>query len=193
MSENIKKVSIDIWITELKNSSNLYQKWNNHNLHEDFIENKEDKKHNMSSHTKWFNQKIRLNHSKEEIESINKWKVCFVNYWMNVWTEINWIRPSIILKNSSYTYWEDIVVIPMTSYSNGDIDKKSKDEFDIEIKSSNGNWLTNDSLLKIRQMRCISKKRIRTNRKWDKLDIKWELEEKYHDEILTKIKIMFWI
>lgn len=191
--ENVKKVSLDIWLTEKENYINLYQKSYENNLHKDFIENKEDKKHNINSHTKWFNKKIKINHLENNIESINKWKVCFVDYWMNIWTEINWIRPSIIFKSSSYKYWEDVVVIPMTSYTDEDFDVKSKDEFDVEIIASEENWLNNNSLLKIRQLRCISKKRIRTNRKWDKLDIKWELEEKYHDEIETKIKTMLWI
>ena len=190
---DITNVSIDVWITELEDNSNLFQKWNNHILHKDFIENKIYKKHNMNSHTKWFNAKIKLNHLHENIESINKWKICFIDYWMNIWTEINWIRPSIIFKKSNYIYWEDIIVIPMTSYTDKDIDIKSKDEFDVEIKATKDNWLINNSLLKIRQIRCVSKKRIRTNRKWNKLDIKWELEEKYHDEIETKAKIMLWI
>jgi hypothetical protein len=190
--EDIKKVSLDIWLTEKVTFTNFYQKSYESDLHKDFIENREDKRHNINSHTKWFHKKIKLNHLGNNIEAVNKWKVCFVDYWMNIWTEINWIRPSIIFKGSSYKYWEDIIVIPMTSYNNEDFDMKSKDEFDVEIKASKENWLKNNSLLKIRQLRCVSKKRIRTNRIWDKLDIKWELETKYHDEVEAKIKIMLW-
>ena len=193
MSEKIKKVNLDIWLTEKGSFVNLYQKSYDSNLHNDFIENKEDKKHNINSHTKWFHKKIKLNHLQDNIEAVNKWKVCFIDYGMNIWTEINGIRPSIIFKNTNYKYWEDIVVIPMTSYSDEELNIKSKDEFDVEIIASKENWLINNSLLKIRQLRCVSKKRIRTNRKWDKLDIKWELEDKYHDEIESKVKVMLWI
>ncbi len=139
----------------------------------------------------WFNKKIKLNHGKEPEENINKWKICKVDYWMNIWTEINWIRPSIIFKNSNYKYWEDILVIPITSFKDWEI--KSVDEFDVEILKSENNWLKNNSLIKIRQLKSVSKKRLKRNRKWDKIIIMWEVEEKYFDEIHTKVKIMLWI
>ena len=142
----------------------------------------------MNSHTKWFNTKIKLNHKPECLDVINKWRVCMVDYGMNIGTEINGIRPSIIFKNSNYKYWEDIIVIPITSYK--DEQEKSKDEFDVEIEASRKNWLTNNSLIKIRQLRCVSKKRLKTNRKWEEVRILWEIEEKYHDEIETKVKTM---
>lgn len=65
-----------------------------------------------------------------------------------------------------------------------------KDEFDVELEASKKNWLTNNSLIKIRQLICISKKRLKTNRKWEEVRILWEIEEKYHDEIETKVKTM---
>jgi mRNA-degrading endonuclease toxin of MazEF toxin-antitoxin module len=37
-----------------------------------------------------------------------------VNYWINIWNEINWIRPSLIIKSNRYNRWYDILVIPMT-------------------------------------------------------------------------------
>ncbi|MDD3646039.1 MAG: type II toxin-antitoxin system PemK/MazF family toxin [Candidatus Gracilibacteria bacterium] len=191
--EYTKKVSLDIGLNEKETYVNLYQKSYDNKLHNDFIENKEDKKHNINSHTKWFNKKIKLNHLQDNIEPINKWKVCFIDYGMNIGTEINGIRPSIIFKSSSYKYGEDIIVIPMTSYTDEHFDIKSKDEFDVKIEASEKNGLDNNSLLKIRQIRCISKKRIRTNRKGDKLDIKGELDEKYPEEIEFKIKTMFGI
>jgi len=159
MPKEKKIVSLDIWIIEKETFENLYQKSYLNTLHNNFIENKEDKKHNINSHTKWFNKKIKLNHLQNNIEPVNKWKICFVDYWMNVWTEINWVRPSIIYKSSTYKYWEDVIVIPMTSYNEEDFNIKSKGEFDVEIISSKKNWLTNNSLLKIRQIRCISKKK----------------------------------
>jgi mRNA-degrading endonuclease toxin of MazEF toxin-antitoxin module len=116
-----------------------------------------------------------------------------VDYGMNVWTEINWIRPSIIFKNSNYKYWEDIFVIPMTSYKDEQEETKSKDEFDIEIESSEENWLSHKSLIKIRQLRCVSKKRFKLKKKTWNIIIRWELEKQYHDKIETSVKIIFWI
>ncbi len=116
-----------------------------------------------------------------------------VDYGMNVWTEINWIRPSIIFKNSNYKYWEDIIVIPMTSYLEEQENIKSVDEFDIEIKASPDNWLDNNSLLKIRQLRCVSKKRLKLKKHTWNIIIRWELESKYYDIIEAKVKIMLWI
>lgn len=193
MTSNYKEVSLDIWLTEKTSFTNLYQKSYDNNLHIDFIENKEDKKHNINSHTKWLNTKIKINHLQENISIINKWKICMVDYWMNIWTEINWLRPSIVFKNSKYKYWEDIIVIPITSYKEDQQNTKSIDEFDVVIEPSKVNWLDNNSLIKIRQLRCISKKRLKTNRKWDDVSIKWELDTKYREEVEMKIKIMFWI
>lgn len=53
MNEESKiKVSSDIWLTNASSFDNLFQKSYMNDLHTDFIENKEDKKHNINSHTK---------------------------------------------------------------------------------------------------------------------------------------------
>ena len=149
-------------LTEKSTFENLYQNWYTQKLHIDFIDNKEEKKHNMNSHSNWFNKKIKINHEEEQLEIINKWKLCMVDYGMNIWTEINGLRPSIIYKSSSSKYWEDIIVLPITSYKDGEEwETKSVDEYDIEILPDSSNNLTNRSLIKIRQMRCVSKKRVR--------------------------------
>lgn len=192
MEEKFKNVNIDIWITEKVNFELLYQNWYSQKLHNDFIENKEEKKHNINSHSNWFNKKIKINHEKENIQIINKWKLCMVDYWMNIWTEINWIRPSIIFKSSSSKYWEDVIVLPITSFKDGE--EKSIDDYDIEIIPDNDNNLINKSLVKIRQLRCISKKRIRA-RKWSEtLNIFWEIKDiNLREEINTNVKLMLWI
>ena len=132
MKENYIRTKLSIMLTVAEDFVTKFSKWYNIEVHEDFVAFKDDKKHNISSHSKWFRKKIYLNHSKESTAILNKWKICMVDYWMNVWTEINWIRPSIVFKNSNYKYWEDIFVIPMTSYKEEQEKVKSKDEFDIE-------------------------------------------------------------
>jgi len=117
-----------------------------------------------------------------------------IDYGVNVWTEINGIRPSIIFKSSSAKYWEDIIVIPITSYIDWKEDKKSVDEFDIEILKDSDNNLKNKSLIKIRQLRCVSKKRIKSKKWSDKLNIFWEIKSvKLQEKIKTNVRIMFWI
>ena len=204
---SLEKVKLDISITKQEDFINLFYKSYSEKLHKDFIENKEDKKHNINSNSNWFNKKIKLNHQKENIEIINKWKLCMVDYWMNVWTEINWVRPSIVFKSSSAKYWEDIIVIPITSFKDWQgklswkdkrgcpgVEIKSIDEFDIEIEPDKNNNLKNKSLIKIRQLRCISKKRIRSKKWSDKLNIFWEIKNlELQEQIKTNIRTMFWI
>ena len=191
---DFRNTKLEISLNDKNTEENLFWKDYSLELHNDFIQNKEDKKHNISSHTKWFRWKIKLNHKKENIEILNKWKFCMVDYWMNVWTEINWVRPSIIFKANSYLQWEDIIVIPITSYKNWENDNKSIDKFDIELIPNNDNNLKNKSLIKIRQLKCISKKRIKS-RKWsDKLNIFWEIKNiELQEQIKTNVRTMFWI
>jgi len=192
--EWFKNVSIDIWVNEKNTFTNLYQNRYSQVLHEDFIEKKEEKKHNINSHSNWFNKKIKMNHESDKLEVINKWKLCVVDYWMNIWTEMNGMRPSIIFKSSTAKYWEDIIVIPITSYLEWGEEIKSVDEFDIEIIPDSDNNLSHKSLLKVRQLRCISKKRLMKARKSNKLNIFWEIvDPKLRDVISTTVRIMLWI
>lgn len=87
-------------------------------LHEDFIQNTESKKHNLMVHMDWFIKKIKMNHEKENNLIINRWKICSVDYGVNIGTEINGVRPSLVFKISSAKYGEDTIVIPITSYEN---------------------------------------------------------------------------
>lgn len=111
---------------------------------------------------------------------------------MNIWTDINWIRPSIVFKNSNYKYWEDIIVIPITSYEKEQEDSKSVSEFDIKIEANKTNWLSHDSLIKIRQLRAVSKKRFKTNKKWI-IKIIWEVEVSLRGDISGNIRRMLWV
>ena len=188
----MEKVNLDISVTKKDDFVNLFYKSYSEKFHNDFIENREDKKHNINSLANWFNKKIKLNHLEESGENINKWKICKVDYWMNIWTEINWVRPSIVFKSSSAKYWEDIIVIPVTSFK--DWETKSIDEFDIEIEPNEKNNLKNKSLIKIRQLRSVSKKRIRPKKWSDKLNIFWEIVDiEFRELIKSNIKRIFWL
>ena len=87
-----------------------------------------------------------------------------VDYGMNIGTEINGVRPSLVFKSSNAKYGEDLIVIPITSYEDGLHESKSIDQFDIEIIPNTENNLSHKSLLKLRQIRCISKKRVKSKK-----------------------------
>jgi len=161
-------------------------------LHPNFLNIKDAKKQNITSHARWFKNKIKINHEKEEIEAINKRKICVVDFGMNIGTEINWQRPVVIYKSSTYKYWEDIVVIPITSFLDDEGNEKSQDALDIILEADPANWIDHKSLLKIRQIRCISKKRIKRDKKTWIIKIWWNIEDKnLRGEINGKIKVMF--
>ena len=124
----------------------------------EFISETEEKKHNLNNHTLWYKEKIKFNHLAEIKNAWTKRAIYYVNYWINIWSEINGVRPSIIYKSSKSSYGEDTIVIPLTS------DKiwKSIDSFDVEILPDSDNGLKVLSHVKIRQIRCVSKKRIET-------------------------------
>lgn len=124
----------------------------------DFIDQETPKKHNLNNHISWFKNKIKYNHQKETVGLMMKRSLYYVDYGINIGTEINGIRPSLIYKNNDYKYGEDTIAIPITSYT----DEKSVDTFDIHLEKTKDNNLKNDSLLKIRQIKMISKKRVQS-------------------------------
>lgn len=72
--------------------------------------------------------KLSNNENKKLYDKIfTKRSIYYVDYWINIWTEINWNRPSIVIKKTSKTIWEDIIVIPLTSFKEDNL----KDDFDI--------------------------------------------------------------
>ena len=185
-------VDLNIGVDQKEPYENLFQEWYPVDMHKDFLEKKENKKHNINNHSKWFRDKIKMNNKKQQLAEINKRKICFVNFWMNVWTEINGRRPVIIYKHDEYRYWEDIVVIPITSYE--DEENKSKDRFDVEIEASETNWLDHKSLIKVRQIRCISKKRLQTWKDTGAVIIKGKIDDEEIKKLVdNNTRVMFGI
>jgi hypothetical protein len=82
----------------------------------------------------------------------------------------------------------------MTWLHNSDRTEKELDIFDIIINPNNDNKLTKDSLLKMRHLKSISKKRILW-RIWKIENIKIDVESNtmLYDKIDWKIKQMMWI
>ena len=187
MTENNERlINADLTVSVLHSDPDCenYTETFNTSLTANFIENTDSKKQNITSHSRWLNRKIKLNHLDSEYIEINKWKIVAVNFWTNIWTEFNWIRPAIIYKASTYKFWEDTIVIPITSLMNDNWQEKSRWRLDVNLPEDKTNWIDHDSLLKIAQIRCISKKRLRRDRNSWKILILWTLD---NEEIKQKV------
>lgn len=194
-SDKRRSAVLNIWVDQKDPYENLFQEAYPIKIKSQFIEKKEEKKHNMNSHAQRFRDKIKLNNEEEVLDEIMKWKIVPVKFWMNIWSEINGIRPAIIYKHDNYRYGEDIIVIPITSYEiNEDWQYKSKDQFDIEIEWNETNWLKHTSLIKIRQMKCISKKRFQKWKESGSVIIRGKIDnEEIRKTIDNNVRVMFWI
>jgi DUF4097 and DUF4098 domain-containing protein YvlB len=80
LETDYKKVDLNIGVDQKDPYENLFQEAYPVDMHKDFIEKREDKKHNINNHSKWFRNKIKMNNKKQELAEINKWKICFVDF-----------------------------------------------------------------------------------------------------------------
>ncbi len=147
-----------------------------------FLGNNKSKAHNLENHIIDFEKKVKINNKTLIKVKFSKYDIHFVDFWINIWNEINWYRPCLIFKNNRFATWYDTFVIPFTS----SIDEKKKQKklynFDLIIEPDDNNNLKKTSILKIQQMQTISKNRI-----WRKI---WKLENKnsIYEKIDSKIK-----
>jgi mRNA-degrading endonuclease toxin of MazEF toxin-antitoxin module len=176
------KINLWIIVTSLKNK--LLSKDYELNLKSKFIENITKKSSWLENNINWFINKLKISSNINEKKNIifYKWSIYYIDFWINIWSEINWTRPALIYKNWYFTQWKDIIVIPFTSLE----DEKLIDKFDIIIKKWSDNNLDNDSVLKIRQLKVISKKRLG--------EFKWFMNNKENRfKINKKVIKMLWL
>lgn len=148
------KLNIEIIINSLKET--IFKNSYVLNLREVFIKNNESKSSGLENNVNWFLRKLKLNNSHETDSITVKWSVYYVDFGINIGTEINGIRPALIYKATKFSYGRDIIVIPFTSFR----EDKSVDKFDITIQKELIDGLKNDSILKTRHIKSISKKRL---------------------------------
>jgi mRNA-degrading endonuclease toxin of MazEF toxin-antitoxin module len=135
----------------------------------------------LMNNISWFITKMKISNYKETEKVFAKWSLYYVDFWINIWSETNGCRPALIYKSTKYWYWRDTIVIPLTSYDTW----KSIDKFDIILKQDEVSCLKNDSILKTRYIKNVSKKRI-----WKFI---WFIEtEKLKETIKSKFNIMIW-
>lgn len=151
-----QSIQITVQIIDYITKAVLYLKDFPLSVRIDFITATEAKKHSVENHLEWVAQKITINERPEVINRKKKWSIYLVNYGMNIGSEINGMRPSIVYKKSQFAFGSDLIVIPLTSYD----EEKSIDTFDVLINPDNTNGLSKPSLIKTRQMRCVSQKRL---------------------------------
>lgn len=186
--------NIDLEIS-VKNSLNKIKIINKRFLlfiKEDFLLKNKYKAHNLENHIDNFKEKIKINQQAENTNRFQKYEIYYTNFWINIWNEINWIRPSLIIKSNRHNWWFDIIVIPMTWLYNWDGTKKSLDLFDIIIKPDKYSRIKKDSILKVSHLKTISKKRILW-KIWKIKNYEDFDETMLYDKIDNKIKQIMWI
>lgn len=122
----------------------------------DFVENKQPKDHCFKNHVEGFVTLLRKNLLPLTKNNYKKWDIYVVSYGMNVGSEINGERPSIVYKANGNTLGDDIIVIPLTSA----LQEKQSDKFDTFIQKDEANKLFQNSYARLRQVRSVSTKRI---------------------------------
>jgi len=127
------KLNLEIIITSLKET--LFKNSYTLNLREVFVKNNEKKSSGLENNVNWFLKKLKLSNHEKSPEfhnsTFHKWSIYYVNYGINIGSEINGNRPSIMIKDTFNTYGKDLIAIPLTSFS----EEKSIDKFDVMIKS----------------------------------------------------------
>lgn len=173
------KINFDILVSNIKET--ILKNTITLKLKESFIKNDTKKSSWLENNVNWFFRKLKLSDNTEVENIMPKWSVYYVDFWINIWSEINGNRPALIFKATKFSYWRDIIVIPFTSF----YENKSTDKFDINISKDIFEWLKNDSILKTRHLKSISKKRI-----WKFI---WFIEDKeIRENIAKKINMMIW-
>lgn len=156
-----------------------------------FLNTSKNKSQNITSHSRWFHNKIKINHMANEFTEINKRKIVLVDFWMNIWSEINWIRPAIIYTASSFKSGWSTVVIPITSLVDDEWKVKKRTVLDIPLPEDQDNWIDHDSLILVSQIKSIDKKRIRKWKKTNNIQILWTISnDSIKESIDNNCKIM---
>ncbi len=158
-----------MWKNKLNKLWNLIEKiWNDINLSI------------ISWFLDWFYEKLEINFLWRVEKNLipKKWDIYLVNLWINIWSELNKNRPWVIISDSKYNWWNNLLVLPFKTYKwtfNNRI-------LHILVEPDNKNNLSEKSYISVISIRDVSKKRF-----WTKiwaLDLKQIIEI---DNILTKI------
>jgi mRNA-degrading endonuclease toxin of MazEF toxin-antitoxin module len=152
MEENYQ---IDVHVKE-KMGKEIFRESYEITLSKDFVENTKPKEHGVQNHIRHFVENLKQNNTSVEKQVYKKRQIYVVNYGLNVGSEINGSRPSIIYKDTGSTFGDDVTVIPLTSANY----EKKADRYDIFVTKDDSNKLYQNSYARLRQIGCVSVKKI---------------------------------
>lgn len=99
------KLNLEIIITSLKET--LFKNSYTLNLREVFVKNNEKKSSGLENNVNWFLEKLKLSNSENEKlykSHFIKWSIYYVDYGINIGSEINGNRPSLMLKKTPKSF-----------------------------------------------------------------------------------------
>ena len=108
--------------------------------------------------------------------NVKKYDIVLVDLNPRKWHTQSWIRPCVVIQSNLFNkYSPTVLVVPLT--------KVKKEVFPSEfwIYPSDKNWLEYESRFLWSQIITVDKEFI--------IKKKWELEEKYYEEVFEAIKI----
>lgn len=152
---NLQDYTLGVTLSELLWKELFWERFNV-KLVPEFVANKEPKQHGFSSHLQGFLQSLKQNTSQVQKQSYAKRHIYVVSYGMNTGSEINGDRPSIVYKATHSTFWDDVIVIPLTSA----VAQKLADAYDVFVPKDANNKLFQNSYARLRQIRSVSVKRV---------------------------------
>ena len=130
----------------------------------------------------WFNKKINIHFGvlvKNDFVP-KRWEIYYIELGVNIWTEINKNRPCLVISPKKYNKSWQVIVVPIKTFREN-INKN----FQYIIKSSDCNWLTNDSIIDISHIKSVSKKRFSKKI--------WTIEEDFLCQINDWMSDILWI
>ena len=84
-----------------------------------------------------------------------KGDIYIIDFWYNIWGELNKKRPGIITSDNRLNRWDCVVALPLKTHKTN-----KKQDFSVIITNNISNQLETNSYTNITDIRCISKKRI---------------------------------
>ena len=126
----------------------------------------------------WFYKKLNINYFWNYVNyKFRQWSIYWIEFWQNIWSEINKKRPWIIISNTNFSKkWNNVWIITLTTYTKN---KKTYD-FDVIINPDKNNKLENISIVRCWNISNIDKKRIKK--------FIWKIDKSDLEKILNKIK-----
>ncbi len=108
----------------------------------------------------WIISKLKIEKYWNDKKNFKKWDILRINFWYNIWTEINKERYALVISpNFISRFSRDLVVLPISSIVEWKYYKNKPDLF-YEIKTIDYSFLENDSYILFNKIQNISKKRI---------------------------------